>query len=207
MRYDLVIFDFDGTIADSREWFFGSLNGVADRFGFRRTTVDERERLRDLGTREILRELRIPLWKMPSIARYMRELAATQIETIRLFDGIPDALRRLWASGTALAIVSSNDEHNVREVLGSDLAAAFGFYGCGSSLFGKKAKLRQAIRRFGVEPGRTVCVGDETRDIEAARAVGGVAAAVAWGYATPEALRRHHPDVLLSRVEDIAGLF
>lgn len=204
MRYDLAIFDFDGTIADSREWFFGSLNGVADRFGFRVTTADEREKLRDLSTREILRELRIPMWKMPSIARYMRELAATQIETIRLFEGIPDALWRLRESGTAIAIVSSNDEQNVRKVLGSELAAAIDFYGCGTSLFGKTPKLRQTIRRFGVEPLRTVCVGDETRDIDAARGAGGIAAAVGWGYATLEALRRHHPDILLTRVEEIA---
>lgn len=110
MRYDLAIFDFDGTLADSGEWFFGALNEVADRFGFRRTSVEEREALRRLGSREIVRRLEVPMWKLPAIARHMRRRATENIAAIRLFDGVEAALETLSARGMTLAVVSSNAE-------------------------------------------------------------------------------------------------
>lgn len=206
MRYDLAIFDFDGTLADSRNWFFGSLNEVADRFGFRQTTPEEREGLRHLGTRDIVQYLQVPLWKMPSIARHMRQRASEDITAIRLFEGVPEALGGLRRRGMVLAVVSSNSESNVRRVLGTELAEQIGFYGCGSSLFGKAIKLRQAMKHMGATPARTICVGDEGRDIEAAQAVSAASAAVTWGYAAPEALRRLSPTMVLETVEDIAVL-
>jgi phosphoglycolate phosphatase len=180
-RYDLAVFDFDGTLADSADWFFGSLNEVAGRFGFRTTTEDERQALRRLDNREIIRRLQVPLWKLPAIARHMRRRVAENIDSIRLFGGIPEALTALRANGTRLAIVSSNSEANVRRVLGSELAGRIAFYGCGASLFGKTSKLRSAIRHCNVHRERTIYVGDETRDIEAARAAGTASGAVLWG--------------------------
>jgi phosphoglycolate phosphatase len=206
MRYDLAIFDFDGTLADSRDWFFGSLNEVADRFGFRQTTPAEREELRRLRTRDIIQYLQVPLWKMPAIARHMRQRASEDISAIRLFDGVPQALGSLRRQGMALAVASSNSEANVRRVLGLDLAEQIDFYGCGSSLFGKANKLRQAMKRIGTTPARTICIGDESRDIEAAQAVSAASAAVTWGYAAPEALRRLSPTVVLETVGEIAVL-
>ncbi|CCM76904.1 HAD hydrolase-like protein [Rhizobium mesoamericanum] len=206
MRHDLVIFDFDGTLADSGEWFFGSLNDVADRFGFRRTTVEEREALRRLGNHEIIRKLRVPMWKMPAIAAYMRRRATEDIESIQLFEGVAPALRMLRQRGMKLAIVSSNTEQNVRTVLGPELVELINFYGCGSSMFGKAVKFRRAMKQLGTAPERTICVGDETRDIEAANAVGASSAAVTWGFAAPESLRRLKPTLLLEQVHELGRL-
>jgi len=91
-RYDLAVFDFDGTLADSADWFFGALNEVAGRFGFRSTTEDERQALRYLDNREIIRRLQVPMWKLPAIARHMRRRVTENIDSIRLFPGIPEAL-------------------------------------------------------------------------------------------------------------------
>jgi phosphoglycolate phosphatase len=205
-RYDLAVFDFDGTLADSADWFFGSLNEVAGRFGFRTTTEDERQALRRLDNREIIRRLQVPLWKLPAIARHMRRRVAENIDSIRLFGGIPEALTALRANGTRLAIVSSNSEANVRRVLGSELAGRIAFYGCGASLFGKTSKLRSAIRHCNVHRERTIYVGDETRDIEAARAAGTASGAVLWGYAAPDVLLGLGPTIVFHRVDQLRDL-
>ena len=47
MGYRLIIFDFDGTLADSAAWFAGALNGVARRYGFREIDLAEMARLRN----------------------------------------------------------------------------------------------------------------------------------------------------------------
>jgi len=205
-RYDLAILDFDGTLADSAEWFFAAYDGVATRFGLRRASRAELEGMRALGTREIMRRLDVPMWKLPLIARHMRRRMARDIAGIALFPGIADALAALDARGVTLAIVSSNGEANVRAVLGGDLAARIAFWGCGTALFGKAKKLRQAMRACRAAPDRTIVIGDETRDVEAARAAGIASGAVLWGYAAPEALVAMTPTVTLGEVGALASL-
>jgi phosphoglycolate phosphatase len=205
-RYDLAIFDFDGTLADSADWFFGSLNEVAARFGFRATTEQERQALRRFDHREIIRGLQVPMWKLPAIARHMRRRATENIDSIRLFRGVPEALTALRSNGTRLAIVSSNSEQNVRRILGSELAGQIAFHGCGASLFGKTSKLRSAIRRCNVDRKRTIYVGDETRDIEAARTAGTASGAVLWGYAAPDALLGLNPTIAFHTVDQLCNM-
>ncbi|MFA5965971.1 MAG: HAD hydrolase-like protein [Sphingomonas sp.] len=204
--YDLAIFDFDGTLADSAEWFFAAYDGVAARFGLRRASRVELEGMRSLGTREIMRRLDVPMWKLPLIARDMRRRMAGDIAGIALFAGIGDALAALRGRGVTLAIVSSNAEANVRAVLGDDLAGRIAYWGCGTALFGKAKKLRQAMRACGVAPGRTILIGDETRDVEAAQAAGIASGVVLWGYAAPAALIAAGPTVVLAEVGEVASL-
>lgn len=205
--YRLAIFDFDGTLADSFPWFIGVLNGVADRYGFDRVRPDEVEQLRGYDARRIMRHLRVPNWKLPFIANHMRRLMARDIDGIRLFDGVPDMLRMLNDRGVTVAIVSSNSVENIRKILGSDAAGQVARYGCGASLFGKAAKFRKMLTTTGIPADRAIGIGDEVRDIDAARKVGMGCAAVTWGYARGDALAARRPDRLLSRMEEIAGLF
>jgi phosphoglycolate phosphatase len=206
MRYDCAIFDFDGTLADTTEWFFGSLNDVADKFGFRRTTSAEREALRQLGSREIIRRLQVPMWRMPAIARHMRRQAAANLTSFRLFDGVETQLAHLHDRGMRLAIVSSNAEENVRTVLGPALAKRIDLLSCGSSMFGKATKLRRVMKQLEAAPEKTIYVGDETRDVEAARHVGAASAAVTWGYAAAQALLRENPTLLLAHASELQRL-
>jgi phosphoglycolate phosphatase len=205
-RYDLAILDFDGTLADSAEWFFAAYDDVATRFGLRRASRAELEGMRALGTREIMRRLDVPMWKLPLIARHMRRRMAGDIAGIFLFSGIADALAALDTRGVTLAIVSSNGEANVRAVLGGDLAARIAFWGCGTALFGKTKKLRRALRACCAAPDRTILIGDETRDIEAARAAGIASGVVLWGYAAPAALIAAAPTMVFAKVGELAAL-
>jgi phosphoglycolate phosphatase len=119
----------------------------------------------------------------------MRGRATAEVAHVSLFPGAGDLLRDLAAAGITIAIVTSNTEPNVRHVLGAELAAAVSIYECGASLFGKPKKFRHALRRSGIEAVQAIAVGDEVRDVEAARAVQVASAAVLWGYASGQALR------------------
>lgn len=202
MTYSLVIFDLDGTLADSFPWFLRTINDVADRFDFRRVADEDIESLRHASTREILSRLEVPLWKLPAIARHARRLKAKATSEISLFDGVEAMLRTLAGNGVQLALVTSDSEANAREKLG-EAAALFSHFDCAASLFGKPAKFRRVIRRAGVEPARVISIGDEVRDIEAARAVGIACGAVCWGYAAPAALRAHAPDHTFEQLNEI----
>jgi phosphoglycolate phosphatase len=203
LPYSLIIFDLDGTLADSFPWFRRHVNAVADRFAFRRVDDMDVESLRHAGSREILARLEVPLWKLPAIARHMRRLKGQHIADIPLFQGADAMLRALSGAGFRLALVSSDSEANARRQLG-ELVTLFAHFDCGASIFGKATKFRRVIRRAGLAPGAVLSIGDEVRDIEAARSAGIDCGAVRWGFASTEALRARTPDMIFERMEDIA---
>lgn len=201
-RYDLVIFDFDGTLADSAAWMMRAVNPMARRYGFKTVTDDEIEMLRGRSTREVIRYLGVSPWKLPLIARAGKKLMAADAHTIPLFPETAKMLRALHGAGVKIAVVSSNSEQVIRRVLGPELSELISLYSCGASLFGKARKFKQVTAR-GVSRDKVICIGDETRDIEAARAVGLDCGAVGWGYAKPSILAEHRPTVSFNSMSEI----
>jgi phosphoglycolate phosphatase len=200
----LVIFDFDGTLADSFPWFVAVLDQVAARWRFSSVAPGEEELLRAMSARAILRHLRMPGWKTPLVAADLRRRMRADIDQIRRFDGVDAMLARLHHSGLELAVATSNSADNVRRVLGADNLRLIRHLETGAAIHGKAPRLRRLLRRAGVAAPRALYVGDEIRDIEAARAAGIPVAAVAWGYNRPEALRAARPDLVFERLEDVA---
>ena len=204
MTHTLVIFDLDGTLVDSFPWFLAVVNGVAREHGFREIAANEIESLRREGPREIMRRLEVPPWKLPAIARRMRALKREQLDAMALFPGVPAMLQALHGAGLTLTLASSDSADNARRQLGGN-AALFSHYACGASLFGKAAKFKSIVRRAGVSAGETIAIGDEVRDIEAARAAGIACGAVTWGYSATDALRAMKPDLIFATVSDVAA--
>lgn len=201
--YDLVIFDFDGTLADSAAWFRGIMNQMAQQYGFRQISESELQMLRGKPNREIIQFMKVPMWKMPFIARTMREWVRRDIDQITLFPSADTLLHSLAERGITTAIVTSNSEENVRHILGEDIARTVAYYSCGSTLLGKASRFKSVMRQAGCVPERTLCIGDEVRDIEAGRKAGIRVGAVAWGYATAEILIAQQPDYLFTSIDAI----
>ncbi|NIJ21597.1 phosphoglycolate phosphatase [Sphingomonas naasensis] len=201
----LVIFDFDGTLSDSGDWFLSVVDDLARKFRFRTVQPDEVEMLRHRSSREVINFLGIARWKMPLIARHLRKLVGRNAHRIELFPGTPDLLEQLAATGVRIALVTSNSEANARKILGEQHAARIDFYACGSSLFGKAPKFRRVLKKMGIPAGAALAIGDETRDIDAAREVGMRAGSVLWGYASEKVLVAHAPDTLFREPQDIVA--
>jgi phosphoglycolate phosphatase len=202
MPYKLAIFDMDGTLSDSFPWFLSVINAVADKHKFRRIEEDRIDEMRGVGAGELIRLLGVAKWRIPMIARELRQMKAAQIERIALFPGVDRLIRALDAAGIVLAIVSSDNEANVRRVLGP-YAHQISQFACGASLFGKAAKFERVLDRSGISIDDAICIGDEIRDIEAAREAGIDFGAVTWGYTNAAALRARVPNFLFSRIDDV----
>jgi len=203
----LAIFDFDGTVADSLEWSFSVLSEVARQYGFREITIEQREMLRGRPNREIIAYLGIPVWKLPVIARGVRKIAARDIGQIRTFPWVQDIFSSLRSRDIAIAIVSSNSEANIRRVLGADVASMVQQYAADAALFGKAAKIKAVIKKCASSIESTTSIGDEVRDVEAARAIGISSLAVTWGYATASALEAAGPTRLVHQATELLDWF
>lgn len=199
----LVILDFDGTLADSWPWLVGALAETARHFGLPPITPDEAEALRGQDSQAALKALGVPGWKLPQLGRHLRRLAAAA-PTPPLFRGIPHLMRRLSGAGLTLAIASSNSAAQIRRTLGPELTALVAHQAVEASLFGEAARFRRILRASGIPATATIAIGDESRDIAAARRAGIAAGAVCWGYASPALLAARRPDALFESPADIA---
>jgi phosphoglycolate phosphatase len=201
-RYRLAIFDFDGTLADSLPWFRASFQDMITRFDLAPVRDDEVEGLRGMSAREIMARLNVSMWQLPAIVSDMRKRKLAAASEISLFTGIPAMLDELRREGIRTAIVSSDSEASVRQVLGAD-ASLINRFDCGAAMFGKHWKFRRVARKLGTKPSETICIGDELRDIDAAKAAGMDSGAVTWGYALPGALQAAAPTYLFSSIEEM----
>ncbi len=206
-NYDLAIFDFDGTLANTFPWFESVLNEAAERFSFRPVDVADRDVLRASSPRQILAHLGLPLWKVPLVSNHMRTRMAADLHKLSLFDGVPRMLAGLSSAGVRPVIVSSNAKSNILTMLGPETAAHILDYECGASMFGKASRIKKVLARAKVAPSRALLVGDEIRDAEAARASSVAFGAVVWGYSAPEALRAQGPAHVFETVDDVVRAF
>jgi phosphoglycolate phosphatase len=201
-RYRLAIFDFDGTLADSLPWFRTSFHDVIARFDLTPVTAEELEEMRGLSAREIMARLNVSMWQLPAIVSDMRKRKLAAASETSLFAGIPAMLSDLQRLGIKTAIVSSDSEASVRQVLGP-ATVQITRLDCGAAVFGKHWKFRRVARKLGAKPSETICIGDEIRDIEAAKAASMDSGAVAWGYALPSALQAAGPTYLFNSIEEM----
>lgn len=189
MTYRLALFDFDGTLADSFPFFLSVFNTIADKHSFKRIDISRAGQFRHYSIRRMMAHVDLPAWKLPLVARSFMGMMTEHAHAIPLFDGVGDALRHLSAHGVRLAVVSSNSEHNVRQVLGPELAGLVAQFECGMSVFGKASRMRAVLRASGVGAHEAIYVGDQDTDAEASHKAGVAFGAVHWGYATIESLR------------------
>jgi len=198
-----AVFDFDGTLADSAALALACYNESAGALGVPRVGPDDVRRLRRLGAFEALAAMRIPPWKVPGIVRAVRAGMRAGIGDVAPFPGVAEALRELRARGVRCFVLSTNERESIAAFLDRHAIDGFEAVEGGAGMFGKAAKLRALLARCGVDPAGAAYVGDELRDIDAARGAGARSVAVAWGYGDRDALATAGPDAL---VESPAGL-
>ncbi|MDP8204861.1 MAG: HAD hydrolase-like protein [Candidatus Tenebribacter mawsonii] len=203
MKYKLVIFDFDGTLADSFPWFIKMMDVVTEKFNLTKIDKNELEYLRKLDSLSFLKYLKIPLYKVPRISTFMRNMMSENIEEIKLFDGIENMFRTLKKLDHKIAIVSTNSKANISKVLGDDLIKMNDHFVGGVSVFGKESKLKKVIKLSGINKEDAIYIGDEMRDMLASKKIGMPCGAVAWGVNDADALAELEPDEVFYNVEQI----
>ena len=205
-RPEVYLFDFDGTIADTRSVAHCILNDMAREYGFKELPLEHLEAARDMGTREFIRHLGISNWRVPSIARRGLQLLHERIDQVNPIIGMPEVLSTLHGQGHRIGILTSNSETNVTEFLRRNNLPYFHFVRTSSKLFGKSREMKKILRAEKVAPEAGHYVGDETRDIEAARETGLRMAAVTWGYNSPGALAALNPHHLIGSPQELLDL-
>jgi len=195
MRYRLIVWDFDGTLADTMALALATYNALAARHGFRR--VDDPATVRNIGIRTFLKQHGISLIRLPFLVKEYLTTTRSRMGEVRLFDGLPELLHTLKASGCRQGVLSSNSAENIGVCLKANgVEGLFDFVVGYPRLFGKARAIHRLLKREHVEPTSFLYIGDEVRDVEAAKQAGVDSAAVGWGFHTLEQLSRESPTFL-----------
>jgi phosphoglycolate phosphatase len=193
----VFVFDFDGTLADSLGVIVSITNDLAPDFGYVPTDLEQLDHLKGLNARQLIQRSEISVFKIPALLRRLRQELQGRVTTIPPFEGVPALLANLKPDHT-LAIATSNVPSNVRAFLAAhQLEDYFVDVVGGGTLFGKGRLVRRLMQRQGWQPGQMIYVGDEVRDIEAARFAGMRVAAVTWGFNHRDLLTAAQPDWLI----------
>ena len=199
----VIIFDFDGTLADTIDILLSITNRLSAEFGFKSATKEELAQLSNLNSWQILQYSGISIFKFPLLIRRLKGELHSEIPHIQLFPGIKEVLLELKKRGFQLGIITSNSRENVLASLAKNgLQDTFTFIYSGST-FGKHKVINKWLRIENINPQKVVYVGDEVRDIDAAKKTGIKVIAVGWGFNSQEALAAQNPDFLIERPQEL----
>jgi|LakMenEpi03Aug12_release.lakeMendotaPanAssembly.Ray.scaffolds.fasta_scaffold84304_2 phosphoglycolate phosphatase len=204
-RYDLFLWDFDGTLAHSWPQGLKVFNEIAARRGF--APITDPQSLRRMRPREFLRQHRIRLWHIAGLVREWQRGMAAYMSEVELFPGIHEALRTLQQAGIRHGILSSNTVDNIRSCLRSrGIEEMFEVIQSAPRLSGKGRALRRMLKDLALDPARVVYIGDEARDVLAARKAGISSGAVGWGLHPLDQLAAHAPTHLIATTDALPFL-
>lgn len=200
----LVVFDFDGTIADTLEPTIHIYNRLAPFFRTKKIQRSELDRVRGEKPKRLLWEYGVGPVKLLLLTLTIRRFLKKQIATIPLQSGIAEALFALQSKGVRLQILTSNSKENVSTFLRiHHLDHFFETITSYRRIFGKDIALKQIAQDAWLQVTEIAYVGDEVRDMEAAKRAGVKSVAASWGFQTYEALEKCRPDILLRAPEEL----
>lgn len=202
-----IVFDFDGTLADMKQLILEVGNEIAAKKGWQQIDEAMYQQLRRGSIRDAIKKFGIPLREIPYVLFEGKRLLAMRTADIHFFTGITELINGLHAAGHSLFVLSANSQKIIQEVVRRHGVADQITVLPSSSIFGKAAALKRFIRKYKLSKNDVWMVGDELRDLEAAKRAGTRSIAVTWGLQHPDTLKAAKPTVVVSQPQEILAHF
>lgn len=209
-RLRAVLFDFDGTLADTYPGIAASVNHIRAGYGLPPISLDEVRRNVGRGPAYLM-EQTVPAGDVnDNVERYKAHQPSAMHSGTHLFPGVAAALAALKAVALKLAICS-----NKPRALTLDLLSYFRLANCIDVVVGPEdvprpkpapEMLTMALERLHVSPAEALYVGDMVVDIETARGAGVRVWVVATGSNDRATLEAGRPDRLLESLRELPAL-
>lgn len=197
-----MVFDFDGTIADSFETFLEVFEIVAKRP--QKLTAEEIKKLRGENLRGIIKYLKIRKWQIPRMVLEAKRLLAARVLKLDTFPGMPGTLKELNGRGYLVYILSTNSSANIEKFLKNRaIDSYFSKINGDIGLRSKSSALKKLVKNERLKSGDCYYIGDETRDVEAAKKAGLTSIGVTWGFNYPASIKASKPDFVARSPKDL----
>jgi phosphoglycolate phosphatase-like HAD superfamily hydrolase len=198
-----IVFDFDGTIADSEKLILDIYDDFAKKSGWPKLTNKRYRILKGSTPQEAMQWAGVRMWQLPRLVRTGRKEYKKHIDDIKLFPYMARTVKKAADMGYDVYVLSSNSKDTVKAVLlANDINGKVKILK-GSSLFGKHKILKKIIRKNRYDPASSWMVGDEIRDMVAAKRAGLKSIGVTWGLQSKNGLMKASPAAIAEKPGDI----
>lgn len=207
-RYDLIVFDWDGTLMDSAGMIARCIQDSCRDLGLPVPAERDARFIIGLGLQDAMRHLlpELPTADYPRLAERYRHHFLGREDEAPLFDGVPAMLEQLSGDGYLLAVATGKSRRGLARALEqTGTAHWFQASRCADETFSKPhpAMLLELMDHFGMREDRTLMVGDTTHDLQMAQNAGCAAVAVAAGAHDRAALEALNPLVCLPSTTEL----
>lgn len=185
-QFDLIVFDWDGTLMDSTATIVKSIQAAAKDLGLPIPSREAASHVIGLGLSEAMQTALPdvdPKWYPRMVERYRYHYLSKDHE-LTLFDGVPELLADLQQQGYFLAVATGKSRVGLNRALnGVKLLSTFHATRCADETFSKPhpAMLQELTRELGQDLRRTAMIGDTTHDLLMAQNAGALGIAVEYG--------------------------
>jgi phosphoglycolate phosphatase len=193
------IFDFDGTLADTFYVMIEILNNNKEKYGIDGIDPHEIPRLKNMSVKYLLQEFNINILRLPTFLKMLRADLSKEINLVKPFSNIVPTLEKLKEQGIHMGVLTSNTKENVDTFNINHAIDVFDFVHSEKNLFGKHKVLNKILKQRNLDPNNVYYIGDEIRDVEAAKKAGLKSIAVSWGYNSEDVLKKYEPNYLIHK--------
>jgi len=202
----LIIFDFDGTIADTAEIFVQVNNRNHKDYGTKFVSVEDVSMLKKMSDRQALAFLDINVVEFFLIARrFLREIHGL-MPTAPIYTGMKELLAHLHSRGKMLSIVSRNSVPNIKSFLKANNIEHINELYSETLVKGKHKILLEILKKHKLSKSDTVFIGDRLSDYFAAKKAQIDFIFVTWGYGDPSKLSSDELQYIAHSVTDLKKL-
>jgi len=203
----VIVFDFDGTLADSLSVILDVYNHeVVPKWGLKPVSQEDWHRMRQSSIPKGMREVGVKPYQAVKLLNEGRRLIKARAHDIKLFPGAVDMINHLADQKHQMFVLSSNDQALVEEVLKAGGISSQLQVLKATRLFGKANSLRRLLRQTATVPSDAWMIGDEVRDMTAAKRAGMRSIAVTWGFQPEVVLAGLKPDAIVHSFSEIPKL-
>lgn len=198
-----ILFDFDGTIADTLPAIVEIGRQIGPQYGVKHADKIQLEDLKDKSVLQLLKLLEIPLYKIPFILNHGRELLEKNLHKVKPHAGMLPLIKKLHENGYRLGILSSNSTKIINKFLSIHKITYFDFVHSEKNLFGKGQALVNLLKTYNLEKDTVLYLGDELRDIDACDKAGVRIVSVTWGFNSKKVLQKHNKKYVIDEPEQL----
>lgn len=202
----LILFDFDGTIADTVDTAADILNDLSTKYGYAKVTKEENKAMRDVTIQEMFKMKNVALYKLPFMMIDVKKELNKHIVHLKPIKEMSTILKELKKKDYKLAIITSNSKENVEHFLENNNLNFFDHIYTGTTLFGKAKVIQGFLKKNNIQLEKAIYIGDEIRDIEATKKVGIPIISVTWGLNSRKGLQRFQPEFLIDKPNEILSV-
>lgn len=208
-RFDLVVWDWDGTVVDSTAAIADAITGAAADLGLPVPTPAQARWVIGMGLLEAIHHA-VPAIRREQVPAFLERYRAHYLRRdpeLAVFDGIAEILRGLDAAGVPLAVATGKSRVGLnRALVQTGLGPRFLATRCADEGAPKPDPwmLRDLSEVLQIPTERMVMIGDTTHDVGMAQAAGAASVAVLYGAHDPESLSEIGPDAIVASVPELA---